>query len=334
MPSKLSRKLFVAGAAAWAAAAGRNPASAAEQKVNNVLIEDDRWLLPGWETLTDPDDAGVATTLDLVAQTGKILAAKGIGLMLVSIPFKGRYCDDLAAGEISPAVQSRYARSLTAMQSRGLKTVDLDAALRPVQTGDTTVYYRTDQHWGSAAVEAAGVAIAATLRTGWSIPDRGKHEPLVPWITDKRIGDLATLLPPATQAQIGPETYKLRTPYGADLTGYDLFSGSLMPLPEGPPLVQVVGSSFVRPMWGLPQKLSNVLGSQVGLTFFNGDAGPYHSLLMNLRANLPKRAPTVIVWQMTEANLHLGPAATGWWGMASLMSPDFFLSHVQDAVGR
>jgi hypothetical protein len=333
MPSTLSRKLFVSATAGWVIAA-RNPAAAAEQRVNNVLIEDGRWLLPGWETLTDPDDSGVAATLDLVAETAKLLAAKGIGLLLVSIPFKGRYCDDLPAAAIAPAVATRYARSLQAMQSRGLKTVDLDAALRPVQTGGQTVYYHTDQHWTSLSVEAAGVAIADALRAGWTIPDRGKREPLPPWIVDKRTGDLATLLPPATQAQIGPETYKLRTAYGADLTGYDVFTGSTMPLPEDPPYVQVVGSSFVRPMWGLPQKLSNLLGSKVGLTFFNGDAGPYHSLLMNLRASLPKRPPAVVVWQMTEANLHLGPAATGSWGIASLMSPDFFLSHVQTAVGH
>ncbi len=85
-------------------------------------------------------------------------------------------------------------------------------------------------------------------------------------------------------------------------------------------------------MWGLPQKLPNVLGTDVGLTFFNGDAGPYHALLMNLRSTLPKRAPAVVVWQMTEANLHLGSDAKGWWGITSLMSPDFFLSHVQAAI--
>ena len=171
------------------------------------------------------------------------------------------------------------------------------------------------------------------MRANWSLPAPGKRVPVPPLVTDRRTGDLGTLLPPALQAQIGPETFELRTAYGADLTGYNEYTGSTDPQPKDAPPVQLVGSSFVRPMWGLPQKLSNALGLDVGLTFFNGDAGPYHALLMNLRSALPKRAPAVVVWQVTEANLHLGPAATGWWGMTSLMSPDFFLSHVAQAVG-
>jgi alginate O-acetyltransferase complex protein AlgJ len=325
----LARKAFIAGAGALAAAAVGFPALASEQLVNNVRIEDDRWLLPGWETLTDPDAAGTAKTLDLVSETAKMLAAKGIGLLLASIPFKARYCPDLPSGSLAPVIASRYAGSLAAMQSRGLKTVDLEAALRPVQSA----YYPTDQHWTWDAVDAAGDALAAALRANWSVPDRGKHEPLQPLVTDKRYGDLATLLPPDLRTQIGVETYRLRTAYGGDLNGYSEYTGSTDPQPKDAQSVQLVGSSFVRPMWGLPQKLANLLGTDVGLTFFNGDAGPYHALLMNLRSTLPKRAPAVVIWQMTEANLHLGPAATGWWNITSLMSPDFFLSHVQEAVG-
>ncbi len=328
MPS-LARRAFVTGAAALAATALWRPALASEQRVNNVLIEDDRWLLPGWETLTDPDAAGTAKTLDLVCETAKMLASKGIGLLLMSIPFKARYCPDLPAGSVAPVIASRYATSLAAMQSRGLKTVDLEGALRPVKAA----YYPTDQHWTWESVDAAGDALAAALRANWSVPDKGKHTPLQPFVIDKRYGDLATLLPSALQTQIGVETYRLRTAYGGDLNGYSEYTGSTEPQPKDTPVVQLVGSSFVRPMWGLPQKLANVLGTDVGLTFFNGDAGPYHALLMNLRSTLPKRAPAVVVWQMTEANLHLGPDAKGWWGITSLMSPDFFLSHVQQAIG-
>jgi alginate O-acetyltransferase complex protein AlgJ len=328
----LSRAAFVraAGAASLALAA-RGRAAAAEVKVNNVLIEGDRWLLPGWETLTDADDAGMNATLDLVAETAKLLATRDIGLMLVTIPFKARYCDALAPGEISNAVATRYARGIAAMQLRAIPTVDLDAVLAPLQRPDNPIYYRTDQHWTSTAVEASGTAIAAAIAQRWKIPAGSKPAPLPPFVTEQHIGDLATLLPAQTQAQIGLETYKLRSAYDADLTGYNIFTGAL-PEPDDAPAVQLVGSSFVRPMWGLPQKMSAMLGRTVGLTFFNGDAGPYHTLLMNLRSTLPKRRPNVIVWQMTEANLHLGPAANGWWSIADLMSTDFFLSHVRDTV--
>jgi alginate O-acetyltransferase complex protein AlgJ len=296
-----------------------------------VLIESDRWLLPGWETLTDADDAGIAATLDLVSETARLLAAKEIGLLLVAVPFKARYCDALAPGEIADPVMTRYTRALGAMQTRGIATVDLDAAMRPLQRPDAPLYYHTDQHWTSTAVAAAGAAIAATLAHTWSIAPGARRDALPALMVERHIGDLATLLPAQTQAQIGLETYRLRTAYDADLTGYNIFTGAL-PEPGDAPLVQIAGSSFVRPMWGLPQTIAAGLSHDVGLTFFNGDAGPYHTLLMNLRSTLPKRRPRVVVWQMTEANLHLGPAATGWWSIADLMSTDFFLSHVRETV--
>ncbi len=250
----------------------------------------------------------------------------------MSIPFKARYSADvLPAGAMSESVATRYARSLQAMQSRGLQTVDLDAVMRPLQTAAQPAYYPTDQHWTAPSVDAAGAAIAAAIKANWNVPERGKRDPLPALVVEKHVGDLATLLPPADRTQIGPETYRLRTAYDADLTGYNMFTGAI-PVADDSPLVQVVGSSFVRPMWGLPQKISNVLGAKVGLTFFNGDVGPYRTLLMNFRSTLPQRRPTVVVWQMTEANLHLGPAATGWWAMSALMSPDFFLTKMRDAI--
>jgi alginate O-acetyltransferase complex protein AlgJ len=326
-----SRRAFIRALAATPLALAARPALSAETRINNVLVEDDRWLLPGWETLSDPDDAGVATTLDLIAQTSRLLATKELRLLLVVIPFKARYCPVLAAGEIAPAVASRYARSLDAMRARGIATLDLDAVFRPLQTAASPLYYPTDQHWTSTAVAAAGAAIAASLQGELGVTPGDKRLPLPPLMTETRIGDLATLLPPDLQARIGPETYRQRTTNDGDLTGYDLATGAL-PQPGDPPRVQIAGSSFVRPMWGLPQTIAAAARTPVGLTFFNGDAGPYHTLLMNLRSTLPKRRPQAIVWQVTEANLHLGPAATGWWSMADLMSADFFLSHVRETV--
>jgi alginate O-acetyltransferase complex protein AlgJ len=287
--------------------------------------------LPGWETLTEPDDAGVAATLDLVGETTRLLATKDIRLLLVAIPFKARYCDTLAPNEMTTPVLTRYARSLAAMQARSIPTLDLDAVMRPLRTPQTPLYYRTDQHWTSTAVDASGAAIAATLTSALGVAPGTQKQPLPPLIVDTRTGDLATLLPPDLQAKLGPQTYHVRTAYDADLTGYNIFTGAL-PEPDQPPRVQIVGSSFVRPLWGLPQTIATAMQQPVGLTFFNGDAGPYHTLLMNLRSTLPARRPDVVIWQMTEANLHLGPAANGWWSIGDLMSTDFFLSHVREAV--
>jgi alginate O-acetyltransferase complex protein AlgJ len=328
--SLLSRSTFVRAAGAIAlGAAGVAPARA-DDAVNNVLIENDRWLLPAWQSLTTDDVAATNTVLDLIAETGKILAGGGIGLLIASVPFKARYCPTLAPGSISPAVNARYDRTQQALASRGLQTVDLAAALQPVAAAGP-VYYHTDQHWTTPAAEAAGSAVAAAIEQQWKLPAAGKPAPAAPLVATKRFGDLAALLPPARRDQIGMETFELRTAYDADMQGYDLFTGQTMPIPQQG-LVQLVGSSFVRPMWGMPQKMTSLLGPNVGVTFFTGDAGPYHTLLMNLHTSVKKQRPTVIVWQLGEAQMHLGPSATDSWSMSSLMSADFFLSKVTAAV--
>jgi alginate O-acetyltransferase complex protein AlgJ len=327
----LSRSTFVRSAGALAlGAAGIAPARA-DETVNNVLIEGDRWLLPAWQSLTVEDVPGTNTTLDLIAETGKILAGGGIGLLVASIPFKARYCPALAPGALSAAVSARYARTQQALASRGLQTVDLAAALQPLVTAGQPVYYHTDQHWTTPAAEAAGAAVAAAIEQQWKLPAAVRSAPPAPLVVTKRVGDLAALLPAARRDQIGPETFELRTPYDADMQGYDLFTGQTMPIPQQG-LVQLVGSSFVRPMWGMPQKMTAILGPDVGVTFFTGDAGPYHTLLMNLHTSVTKQRPTVIVWQLGEAQMHLGPSATDSWSMSSLMSADFFLSKVTAAV--
>ena len=83
--------------------------------------------------------------------------------------------------------------------------------MRPLQTAGGPAYYPTDQHWRWAAIDLAGNALASALRANWSLPERGKRAPFPPLLTDQRVGDLATLLPPALRAQMGLESYQLRT---------------------------------------------------------------------------------------------------------------------------
>jgi alginate O-acetyltransferase complex protein AlgJ len=232
----MSRSALLAGAAAFFA--GITSLAAAPLHVNNVWIERDRWLLPDWESLTESDDDAIVANLDLIATVSRTLAGGGISLYVAPIPFKARFCQhDLPAGAVSPSVQRRYARSIGWMNDRGVRAVDLAAGFRSLGQAP---YYRTDQHWTSPAAESAGAAIATAVGGADAGPPASSRA-----FVAERLGDLTMLLPPERRATIGPERFVLRTPYDADLAGYDVRTGAVG-APDASARVHVAGSSFVR----------------------------------------------------------------------------------------
>jgi hypothetical protein len=124
----------------------------------------------------------------------------------------------------------------------------------------------------------------------------------------------------------------LPMPYDGDLPGYNDVSGQTLPLSEEVPPIQLVGNSFVRPMWGLPQHVSRGIEQRMSTMFLRGDISPYECLRTHLRSVLPQRKPRLIVWQLSEADLHLGPAAPGYWLMNSQMSSATFLADIGQAL--
>jgi alginate O-acetyltransferase complex protein AlgJ len=330
---RLGRRRFLLGAAAAALAPCVRPAPAGA--ADAVWVGRDRWLFPAWESLTDPGDAAIGATLDLIRSADAMFASRGVGLLVAVVPFKARYYEsELPAGMVlGEQVKSRYARVLEWLGQRGIRTVDLDAAIRTVATGDQTIYYHTDQHWTAWSAEAAALACAGELRKGRQLTgDAGGGDKLGSWMTEKHLGDLTTLLPKAEQANLGDETYIIRQPYNADLRAQNIQSGNDL-LPAGDIPVHVVGNSFSRPNWGLPQRLSNALDRPVGLTWLRGDVGPWQIMLNYVESAKFKTPPNAIVWQLNEGQLPFGPTAPNYWFAASQMAPDVWLSRMKIALG-
>jgi alginate O-acetyltransferase complex protein AlgJ len=319
----------VASAAAGAAAPAPSPAATP----GIVIIGKDKWLFAAWDHLDDPEDAKIQTQLDLVAKARDLFATKGIQLMYLAVPMKARFYQNLLPDGtvMSEGVKSRYGRLLQWCAQRKLMTVDLNAIIAPVGgVSGQTVFYQTDQHWTAWSAEAAGAAIAEFITKNIQLPKaNGGGSHLNPWETEHRVGDLTELLPKDQQAQYGLQAYVVREPGGSDLAHQNQQGNDLL-VPD--PAIRVVGNSFCRPDWGLPQKISNVLNRPVGLTWLRGDTGPWKILLNYVESPDFKKKPSLIVWQFPEAQMADGPMSPGWWFESSLMTPEQWLDRMTAAV--
>ncbi len=310
----------MAGLAAGAALIAA-PAHAA---ASLIIDGHDDWLFPAWESLTDPGTAGIADTVRTIAATNRTLHAAGIDLLVLVVPLKARlYPDKLPDGTtLSPAVSTRYAAILSALAAAQIPSFDVEAVLRTVTQ---PTFFRTDYHWTEWSAEAVARACAAQLVALTNLPPSSvKMPPLSAWSNDEHEGDLAQLLPPDRQRAIGQEVITIRSIDGSRVQLLDAADAN----------VHVVGNSFSMPYLGFPEMLAETLKQPVGVTAKFGNAGPWETMVEYLESPVfAKRRPRAIVWQFVEGLFMHGPAATGFWDVASLMSDATFLARVAKAAG-
>ena len=328
-PSRaLTRRSFGAAAASLLLAASLAPAPAQAQ--NTIIMGKGGWLFPGWESLTTLDKPGIDKVVGLIGDTKAALAGRNIALVIALVPLKASaYVDKLPDGvRIAPEVQGQYDYILGQLRQAGIDTVDLRAALKSVETGKQTAFYRADYHWTAWAAEAAADAVGQTIKQKFPRlgGQPGTGDKLGQWVTQRNLGDLAQrFLTPEQQRQVGPDLYTVRASAqsGGGLLG------------SGPAPVHVVGNSFVQPYLGFPQKLSSVIDRPVSLTWQPGNVGPWATFLQFLAAPDFQRAPPqVVVWQFNEGPFHSGPESPDQWDTASLMSPQTWRERMQQGVRR
>ncbi|MDI4664462.1 twin-arginine translocation pathway signal [Xanthobacter autotrophicus] len=294
-----------------------------------ILIGKDGWLFPGWESLTVLDRAGITANVGLIRDAKAALAARGVTLVTLVVPLKaGFYKARLPEGaSLSADVAGQYDFILDELKKAGIDTLDLRPALKAVETGRQTSFYRADYHWTAWSAEAAADAVAAAIKA--RVPKLAGNpggDKLGEWVTQRHLGDLAErFLTPDQQKQVGPDLYTVRTPPAAKAS---LLEG-------GPAPVQVVGNSFVQPYLGFPQKLSNALDRPVSLTWNPGNVGPWVTFLQSVGTpDFAKAPPQVLVWQFNEGPFHSGPQAADQWDAPSLMSPATWRERMGAAIGK
>jgi alginate O-acetyltransferase complex protein AlgJ len=311
--------LVAGGLSMWSRSAYAVPAS-------TVIEGRDRWLFPGWESLTIDDTAACLKVLDLIRATTDRFTARGIRSVIVITPLKARSCEAKLPDGImlSAAVKARYAVLCVHGKEIGLDLVDGEVALATVNPDDDTTFIRADYHWSGRSAEANASAVAKRLLAGGGFKgEAGGASKLGDWNEEVHYGDLAELLPPEKKKAIGKDHFIVREVVG----GQDLVDSAT-------PVVQVVGNSMVQPYLGFPQKLSNAIDRAVGLTWTFGNTGPWKTLLNYLETPAFRtQPPQALVWQFNEGQMMNAPGAAGQWDAASVMPDDAWLARVVKALG-
>lgn len=319
------RVLLALGAATLAPTLAWLPRNARAASTTSVIEGRNRWLYPGWESLTVDAMPNCLKALDLIHLATQKLEARGIRCLVMIAPLKARSAAaNLPDGTtLSDAVQERYAAIRAHGQSIGLPIIDGDAALATLAT-DQHAFLRADYHWTAHSAEAFATRAAAQfIKVGVTKGAPGEGAKLGVWNTEVHYGDLAELLPPDRKKAIGKDHFVIRTVVPATAL-----------LDSAPPLVQVVGNSMVQPYLGFPQKLSNLLERQVGLTWTFGDTGPWKTLLNYLEGpDFAAHPPQALVWQFNEGQMMNLPSASGMWDASSVMADDAWLARVTKVTG-
>lgn len=291
-----------------------------------VIVGQDGWLFPAWESLSKVDNAGTARSTTLIKQVQQRLEREKIALVLLVVPMKAPlYVQRLAPGQtVSPAVAQRYERLQGELNKAGLTTLDIKPILQQTEHGKQTAFYRADYHWTAWSAENTADATARLINSRYRLQgEPGGGAVLGDWFDKRAFGDLAAnFLPAVKRKAIGRDIYTVRHQVEKELL-----------IDDEPAPVQVIGNSFVQPYLGFTQKLSNALDRPVNLTWNPGDIGPWATLLQYLESSdFAAHKPQVIVWQFNEGQFHQGPDASAQWNAKGVTSLSQWQQRIQKAL--
>jgi alginate O-acetyltransferase complex protein AlgJ len=278
----------------------------------------DGWLFlrDELETHADPTPA-MARRADIVAHVATQLRARGIGLVVAVAPDKSRIEGQHLCGLERPAIlDGRLAGFDALLAARGVETVDLATALRPL---DGERYYRTDTHWNERGARAAAQAIAARLVTLGEAPPRAGEAAMTAGEPAERIGDLIRLaglagLPAGFRpaGDVAASTTIVQPSLGGD----DLLGDA-----PGPPVV-VIGSSFSR-NGNFIGFLAAALGVPVGDMARDGAGLDGAARAYFANAAFRDTPPAVVIWEIPERVIDAPAAAAeqSWEGDLAAKAP-------------
>ena len=288
----------------------------------------DGWVFPGWENLQQHNAPAMREGVALIREAERLFHHAKIQLVVVVIPTKGvlhaSHLPDSVS--VSPEVKNRYADIQAEFKRVGVVSVDLYPAFAKLHSQGKQTYYKTDYHWTAFGSEAAAAAVADTVSQLNVIPPNPNAAPvpLGEWVHERHFGDLVSkFMSPVRRDELGRERFTVRLPPPAS-------SGLL---DEDSPAIHVMGNSFVQPYWGFSQAISAQLKVPSSLTWNAGSVGQWAIAVMHAEAQLKGLTkPKVIVWQMNEAQVQIGPDVGGMWDIKGLMSPDAWKQRLAEAL--
>lgn len=291
-----------------------------------VLFGKNQWLFYAADDMKQAAGDSIHANVALMKDAEQALQAQGIGLVVLVIPLKARFeSDHLPDGvSFSTGAQGRYAAMVQALARADIPSVDLMGVLTKVGQDGHDVFFKKDSHWTAWSAEAAAQATATLIGQHWKLPGAaGGGDVLGDWVKERRFSDFTELMTAAQRKSVGQEVYTVRK-RPTQQAGL---------LDEQASVVHVVGNSSVQPYLGFAQMLSHQLDRPVGLTWKYGNYGPWSVFVNYLEsADFRQHRPSVIVWQLNEAQLLYGPDVPGQWDASALIPAATWRERVRKAV--
>ncbi|GHF38081.1 alginate O-acetyltransferase complex protein AlgJ [Deinococcus metalli] len=271
---------------------------------DEVRLGQGGWIFLASELAPHPDAARhMQQRADLTAQLARVLAARGVTLLVAVSPNKSRVEAAHLSGGALPAwlrAEPGYREYQALLRARGVLTADLLTPMQAAVAG-ADQYYRTDTHWNQAGARTAARAVAARVRAlAGDLPPATFRTTAAP--ATPRTGDLLRLM----GLHVVPDA--LRPPTDTEATETTVSDGGGGGLLGDAPQVVLAGSSY-----GLRGNFEGAVQTALGsaITNVSREGADFSG---SLRSYLRDPAftdtpPRVLVWEIPERFLPLPVAA-------------------------
>lgn len=258
-----------------------------------VLVGSDGWL---FSTEEFDGDLGYldGRFIDRITRARDTLAARGISLVVMAVPSKGRVMTGkLGHLRMPDAVTVRYQALTDSLESAEVPVVDLYTVYAAYQ-GDEALYLRTDSHWSTTGARFAAEAAADAIRSVVPELPRTAVETIPAGFT-QRTGDLMSYLP-----ALGTSLRALPPPESIPAFETVVYSGAgLFDVPSIP--VAIIGTSYsAEPSFHFEGFLKQALSVDVINLAVQGK-GPFIPMDEALAGHvLEETGVRVVIWEIPE----------------------------------
>lgn len=277
-----------------------------------ALTGKQEWLFYKYEFSEPHDDGQVKQSQNLIKNFERVLASRGIRLIVAMVPLKIRvYSEHLPADiHLSSYVRDNYNQMLDVFSQMGVNTADLNSAFisHPLRNSENPLFFRLDSHWTPTGALVAAEALKQALESDPKSTERLASIPNVKYTykvssrkRPSRGRDLVGQLPsdaptfaPELVAQVNVMREKISQP---DLLGaHDI------------PQIGLIGSSYSHEWTGFADAIRYVLQRDVEVTAVGADQGSWIGMETYLKNEaFQSRPPKLLIWELPERDMRAPP---------------------------
>ena len=296
--------------------------------VNSCVIGSDGWLFLAFDSVRRSDLGLVRRTAKTVNEAVAALNAAKIEIVLSFTPAKSRVYREFLPADFKWAgdAEKRYAVALEELRRPGTLVPDQATMFAEArkQHPEELLFFKADTHWTAPGAEKAAVFVASAIKEKIQLPPSSKPGTQLAAATPvvQERNDLAAMLPVADQSKYPFQRYmhKAIKTEGGGLLDDDTAD------------VVVMGNSFMQPLYGFADVMSQQLNRPVSLMWKVHQFSPYYDMLTYLRSDgFKKQRPKMIVWNFAETDMEVSSDNPGAWGQTA-MSPAAFLADLHKAL--